>query len=151
MEEGVDAGVGFLQACQEGMGAGKMEPALYSPLALAYLGDGVYELMIRTRVVSHGNMSVNKMNRKSVSLVKAPAQADLIRLLEPELTDEERAVFKRGRNAKSATMAKNATMIDYRMATGFEALMGYLYLAGRFERLEQLIRHGLEKMGGKTI
>lgn len=151
MEEGIDsiidAGMGFMRACRQAMDAGRADSGMYSPLALAYLGDGVYELMIRTRVVSHGNMPVNKMNRKTASLVKAPAQAAMIRLLEPELTDEEHAVFKRGRNAKSATTAKNATVIDYRMATGFEALVGYLYLEGRFERLEELVSHGLEKMG----
>jgi len=147
MEEGIKAAMGFTEAYQEEMGIANTDPAMYSPLVLAYLGDGVYELVIRARVVSQGNMQVNKMHKKSTSLVKAQAQAKMIRLLEPELTDEERAVFKRGRNAKSMTAAKNATIIDYRTATGFEALVGYLYLSGRFERLSELIAHGLEKIG----
>lgn len=147
MEEGIDTRLGFTQACHEKMGVKRTDPAMYSPLVLAYLGDGVYELMIRARVVSQGNMPVNKMNRKSTSLVKAQAQANMIRLLEPELTDEERAVFKRGRNAKSMTTAKNATVIDYRVATGFETLVGYLYLSEQFERLAWLVGRGLEKMG----
>ena len=120
---------------------------MYSPLALAYLGDGVYELMIRAKVMSQGNMQVNKMHKKSTSLVKAQAQADMIRLLEPELTQEERTVFKRGRNARSATAAKHASIIEYRMATGFEALVGYLFLTEQFERLAELIGRGLEKTG----
>lgn len=147
MEEGIRTPMGFTEAYQEKMGIGKADPAMYSPLALAYLGDGVYEVMIRARVLSQGNMQVNKMHKKSTSLVKAQTQARLIRLLEPELTDEERAVFKRGRNAKSATAAKNATITDYRAATGFEALVGYLYLSERFERLSQLISRGLEEIG----
>lgn len=147
MEESVKTAVGFSEAYQENMGIAKTDPAMYSPLALAYLGDGVYELMIRAKVISQGNMQVNKMHKKSTSLVKAQTQAQMIRLLEPELTGEERAVFKRGRNAKSVTAAKNATIVDYRTATGFEALVGYLYLAERFERLAELISHGLEKIG----
>lgn len=92
-------------------------------------------------------MQVNKMHRKSASLVKAETQARLIKLLEPELTEEELAVYKRGRNAKSATMAKHATMIDYRMATGFEALIGYLFLTERFVRMVELTGMGLDKLG----
>ena len=92
-------------------------------------------------------MQVNKMHRKSASLVKAETQARLIKLLETELTEEELAVFKRGRNAKSATMAKHATMIDYRMATGFEALIGYLFLTERFVRMVELTGMGLDKLG----
>lgn len=119
----------------------------YSPLVLAYIGDAVYEILIRTRVVNEGNAPVNKLHKRSASLVKAETQAALFKLLEPELTEEEHAVYKRGRNAKSTSMAKNATMKDYRMATGFEALMGYLYLAGRTERLMDLVSSGLIKFG----
>lgn len=119
----------------------------YSPLVLAYIGDAVYELAIRSLVVNHGSMQVNKMHKKSSSLVKAETQANLIKVLEEQLTGEEHAAYKRGRNARSATVAKHATMIDYRMATGFEALIGYLYLEGQYDRLFALIREGLEKIG----
>lgn len=119
----------------------------YSPLALAYIGDAVYELAIRTKVLNRGNVQVNKMHKKSAGLVKAESQAALFKLISEELTQEETAVYKRGRNAKSFTMAKNATMLDYRMATGLEALVGYLYLKEDFERLFYLIGLGLEKMG----
>lgn len=87
------------------------------------------------------------MHKMSASLVKAATQAGLYKVLEQELTKEELAVYKRGRNSRPVTSAKNATMIDYRMATGFEALMGYLYLTQQFERLIELISHGLEKIG----
>lgn len=119
----------------------------YSPLALAYIGDAVYEVLIRTKVMNQGNRQVSKMHKKSASLVKAQAQANMIRLLVEELSEEEMAIYKRGRNAKSATIARNASMADYRMATGFEALVGYLYLTGRDDRLLELIHDGLEKMG----
>ena len=130
----------------ERMNLAETEPAMYSPLVLAYLGDAVYELMIRSKVVRQGNTQVNKMHKKSASLVKAQTQASMIRLLEPDLTKEELAIFKRGRNAKSVTLAKHATMAEYRMATGMEALVGYLYLSEQFERLSELISLGLKKM-----
>ena len=113
----------------------------YSPLVLAYLGDAVYEILIRTIVVSEGNMQVNKLHKKSSALVKAAAQAEFLMAI------EEHAVYKRGRNAKSFSMAKNATMKDYRMATGFEALMGYLYLSGRTERMVDLVALAMTKTG----
>lgn len=119
----------------------------YSPLVLAYIGDAVYELFIRTKVINRGSMQVSKMHKKSASLVRAETQANLIKVLEEELTEEEHAVYKRGRNARSASVAKHATMIDYRMATGFEALMGYLYLTEQYERLFTLVHDGLEKIG----
>lgn len=119
----------------------------YSPLALAYLGDAVYELAIREVVMNRGNIQVNKMHKKTASLVKAQAQAGFYRLIEEGLTEEERALYRRGRNAKSASMAKNATVQDYRMATGFEALIGYLYLSGQFARMAELLSEGLRKMG----
>lgn len=123
------------------------DAGMYSPLVLAYIGDAVYELIIRTIVVNRGNCPVNQMHRKSSSLVKAGAQAELIHLIMDELTEKEKAVYKRGRNAKSATSAKNATIQDYRTATGFEALVGYLYLNGERERLIALVASALEKEG----
>lgn len=121
----------------------------YSPLALAYIGDAVYELIIRTKVMNHGSTQVNNMHKKSARLVNAKAQADIIRgLLEgEELTPEEITVYKRGRNAKSATTAKHATVADYRTATGFEALCGYLYLTGSLERLIWVVSRGLNRIG----
>lgn len=137
----------LISRCKELLMLEERDPNGYSPLVLAYLGDAVYELVIRTRAVNRGNTQVNKMHRMTAGLVKAEAQAKMYMLLEEELTEEEQAVYRRGRNAKSATMAKHATMRDYRMATGFEALMGWLYLNGRLERLTELVSLGLKKMG----
>ncbi|WP_264467926.1 ribonuclease III domain-containing protein [Lacrimispora sp. 210928-DFI.3.58] len=128
----------------------KLEPVdaqSYSPLVLAYIGDAVYEVMIRTKVINRGSMQVNKMHKHSSELVKAGAQAALFKAIEEELTEEEHSVYRRGRNAKSFTMAKNATMIDYRMATGLEALVGWLFLTERFDRLAELVSMGLERLG----
>lgn len=147
MEESIKKAQGFAECCREKMRLKKMDPDAYSPLALAYMGDAVYEIIIRTLVMNRGNMQVNKLHKKTAGLVKAGTQAAMARLLEGELTGDELAVFKRGRNAKSMTTAKNASVIDYRMATGLEALTGYLYLAGQYDRLLGLIGSGLEKIG----
>ena len=136
-----------LNAFKEALHLKHVEAGEYSPLALAYIGDAVYELAIRTLVMNRGNMQVNKMHKKTANLVKADAQARLYLLLEEELTDAEKAAYRRGRNAKSFTMPKHATMKDYRMATGFEALMGYLYLSGRTERMVDLVALAMTKTG----
>ena len=115
----------------------------YSPLTLAYIGDGVYELIIRTILVKKGNCPVNRLHKKASSLVKAGAQSAIMEVIEEELTPEELSVYRRGRNAHSPTMAKHATMADYRRATGFEALMGYLYLKEDYTRVLTLVRMGI--------
>ena len=140
-----------LNAVMEALHLKHVEAVEYSPLALAYIGDAVYELAIRTLVMNRCNMQVNKMHKKTANLVKADAQARFYLLLEEELTDAEKAAYRRGRNAKSFTMPKHATMKDYRMATGFEALMGYLYLTEQFDRMAELLGKGLEQMGRGNI
>ncbi len=120
----------------------------YSPLVLAYIGDGIYELMIRTILVGQGNRQADALHKKASRYVKASAQAELIFAVRDELTEEETQVFKRGRNARTSTMAKHATVHDYRHATGFEALMGYLYLTGQTARMIDLIKLGMDKTGG---
>lgn len=117
----------------------------YSPLTLAYIGDAVYELVIRTILVKKGNCPVNRLHKKASSLVKAGAQSAIMEVIESELTTEELSVYRRGRNAHSPTMAKHATMADYRRATGFEALMGYLYLKEDYTRMIDLIRMGIKE------
>ena len=122
---------------------GNTDIKTYSPLTLAYIGDAVYEIVIRTILVEKGNAQVNKLHQRASKLVKASAQSEIIEKLKEDLTEEELAVYKRGRNAKSYTKAKNASTIDYRRATGFEAVMGYLYLKGDYKRMIDLIRAGL--------
>ena len=115
----------------------------YSPLTLAYIGDGAYELIVRTVLVKRGNCPVNRLHKQASSLVKAASQSAMMEVLEPMLTEEEAGVYRRGRNAHSPTMAKHATMSDYRRATGFEALIGYLYLKEDFTRMTELVHAGL--------
>ena len=116
----------------------------YSPLTLAYIGDGVYELVIRTVVVIRGNQPPKQLHRTSSQLVKAQTQSAMMEVLKPILTEEELSVYKRGRNANPSSMAKHASMQEYRRATGFEALMVDLFLAGREERVLELVQAGVE-------
>ncbi len=118
---------------------GGINPRDYNPLALAYIGDTVYDLYVRTKVVEKGNKHVTQMHKESVRFVKAHSQAVSMYALEPHLTEEEMRIFKWGRNAKSNTVPKNADVTEYRTATGFETLIGYLYLNSDSERLEKLI------------
>nr|WP_299118235.1 ribonuclease III domain-containing protein [uncultured Eubacterium sp.] len=112
----------------------------YSPLTLAYIGDGIYEIVIRTVIVDEANRQVNKIHKAASNLVKAGTQAKMIHYIMDDLTDAELTIYKRGRNAKAVTRAKNASMSEYRTATGFEALMGWLYLTGQSERMMKLIK-----------
>ena len=118
----------------------------YSPLVLAYIGDAIFDLVVRTVVVGQGNTNANVLHRKTSHIVKAQTQAKMIEKLLPHLTEEESDVYRRGRNAHSPTMAKNATMSDYRKATGLEALMGYLYLTDQFERILFLTKEGVAEI-----
>ena len=140
MEENVDISGLSVSGIDSFFGIEGKDIRSFSPLTLAYIGDAVYEIVIRTIIVEKGNAPVNKLHHKASSLVKAVAQKAAMEKILPLLTEEEEAVYKRGRNAKSYTSAKNASVIDYRIATGFEALMGFLYLMGRNERMLELVK-----------
>lgn len=114
-------------------------PKELSPLALAFVGDGVYDLIIREKLVCEANRPVKTLNQKKVDIVRCQAQAELVKKIEPFLTDEEKEVFRRGRNTHTGHCPKNASAADYHMATGFEALIGYLYLCGNIKRINELI------------
>lgn len=130
----------------------KKPPSQYSPLALAYIGDGVYELYVRSRVIQENpDMPAHKLHKESVKYVKAHAQSNSMRSIIDILSDEELAVFKRGRNAKSPTVPKNADMSEYRYATGFEALLGYTYLSGENDRLDELMKIAYENAPDKSL
>ncbi len=116
----------------------------FSPLGLAYIGDAVYEIIVRTMVLSKGNAPVNKLHKQSKEYVNAKAQAELYHQIAAYLTEEEQAIFRRGRNAKSFTTPKNMEIGDYRHATGLEALFGYLYLKGQMERILYLFEMGIK-------
>lgn len=137
----------FLESVEQYFGSSKLKPEQYSSLGLAYIGDGVYDLIIRTIVINLGNGKVKNFHRLTSSVVKAESQAKLVKEILGLLTEEELAVYRHGRNAKSATSAKNASIIDYRVATGFEALLGYLYLKHQMDRSLFLVKYGLEKTG----
>ena len=117
----------------------------YSPLALAYIGDGVYEVMIRTVVIGMGNASVNKYHQATKEFVQAKGQAQFYNHIKEILTEREHDIFKRGRNAKSSSSAKNTDILTYRHATGLEALIGYLYIDGNIERILELMKYGFKK------
>lgn len=130
----------FLQACTK-----KTDPHQLSSLALAYIGDGVFELLVRTFVVSRGSCPVNQMHKNSREIVNANSQAEFYFQIADLLTEEEHKIFLRGRNAKSYTSPKHASVSDYRHATGLEAVFGYLYLTGQMERALELFQAGLQK------
>ncbi|MGN1151702.1 MAG: Mini-ribonuclease 3 [Lachnospiraceae bacterium] len=137
----------ILEAIKRDFDCKDVDIRTYSPLTLAYIGDAIYDLVIRTIVVERGNRSANHLHKKTVTYVNARVQAKMMDVLEEELTEEEQAVYHRGRNAKSYTSAKNASIIEYRKATGLEALCGYLYLQGEQERMLILIRTALARLG----
>ena len=132
---------------KEQFGIKDVDIRTYSPLTLAYIGDGIFDIVIRSVVVGKGNTKASQLHKHTSSIVKAHTQAVMIEALEPHLTKEEADIYRRGRNAKSPTMAKNATMADYRKATGLEALMGYLYLSDDFERVVELTKLGVQLIG----
>ena len=117
----------LIQKIKEGLYLDGLDPKSYSPLSLAYIGDAIYEIVIRTIVMSAGNMSVNKYHKKSSSMVKASAQKEVFEKIEPFLTEEEMAVYKRGRNSKSGSVAKNASMMESNWSGSF----GWIFISGR--------------------
>ena len=124
----------------------KKDYTQYSPLTLAYIGDAVFDLVIRTVLVARHDMQTEKLHRMASGVVKAPVQAAMAEALLQEMTQEEEKIYRRGKNASPAHQAKNASRTDYLKATGFEALIGYLYLTGQEERLLKLIKNGVEKL-----
>lgn len=143
----MEESIAIIDAIKKTFACKEADIRTYSPLALAYIGDAVYDLVIRTVVVERGNRSANNLHKQAVAYVNARVQAQMADVLQSMLTEEEAAVYHRGRNAKSYTSAKNASVIEYRKATGLEALCGYLYLTGRQERMLQLIRAAIEQIG----
>jgi len=116
------------------------KPSMYSPLTLAYIGDSVYEVYVRAYLLRNGNLPTNRLHKESIKFVSAEAQSGFMEKLEPLLTEEEEAIYKRGRNAKSYTVPKHAQLIDYKRATGFETLIGYLYLSKNRERIDEIMK-----------
>lgn len=118
----------------------------YSPLTLAFLGDCVFDLIVRTVIVERGNRAPESLHKKKSTIVRAQTQSMMAESLLESLSEEEMAVYKRGRNAKSYSVAKNASVSDYRRATGFESLLGYLYLQDKEDRIIELIKQALAQL-----
>ncbi|MBQ1597428.1 MAG: ribonuclease III [Lachnospiraceae bacterium] len=144
MEEGM---MNLYDRVKERFALPEVDIRTYSPLALAFLGDGVFEILVRTLIVGEGNLGAGNLHGHSAHIVKASSQRKLLEAIEADLTEEEADVYRRGRNAKSPTRSKNASMADYRIATGYEVLLGYLYLQGRQERIFELVDLGLQRTG----
>lgn len=144
IENSVDMGIDSYM--REVFGMQEVDIREYSPLTLAYIGDSIYDLIIKSLVINEGNKQVQKLHQETSSLVQASAQSKMMRTLQEILTEEEHAIYKRGRNAKSVSPAKNQSITDYRRATGFEALMGYLYLKKDMKRLINLVKIGLDSL-----
>ena len=139
----------FFSLILKNFGMEKKDNNEYSPLALAYLGDAIYDIVIRTVVVSRVRTNVNSYHKATSGVVKAQAQMDMYNAIMPLLTQEEISVFKKGRNANIHSKAKNAKITVYRKATGFEALMGFLYLTGQTDRMLMLIKEGMSIIESK--
>ncbi|MCR5671990.1 MAG: ribonuclease III [Butyrivibrio sp.] len=119
----------------------------YSPLTLAYIGDCVFDLMVRSVLVNKGNTSVNKLHTRASKVVKAGTQAQMAALLSDFFTEEEADIYRKGRNSKPHTKAKNATTMEYLDATGFEAVLGFLYLKGDTDRACDIFLEGAKRLG----
>lgn len=130
---------------------GKKDIRTYNPISLAFIGDTIYDLIVRSLILGEGNSPINTMNKKAASIVRATSQAMVHDAILSLLSEEEEDVLRRGRNAHKKTSAKNASVSDYHKSTGLEALIGYLYLLGREDRIFELIKTGFEKTGVKEI
>ena len=124
----------------------KRDYSQYSPLTLAYIGDAVFDLVVRSVLVSRHNMQPTRLHRAAASVVKAPTQARMAEYLQEMFDDEEKGVYRRGKNASPNHQAKNASREDYMKATGFEAVIGYLYLTGRQERILELVSAAFDRL-----
>lgn len=142
----MEESISLLSRIKEEFGLQKVDLKTYSPLTLAFLGDCVYEIVIRTILVGKGNCTVNSLHKRKSQLVKAETQSVMAEFLLQYMTETEEAVYKRGRNATSHSVAKNASVADYRKATGLEAVFGYLYLADDMDRAMQLMKMGIEAL-----
>ena len=144
MEESIN--LDFHDYITEVLSLQEVDADSYSPLVLAFIGDCVYDLVIKSMIISRGNKQVHKLHEETSRFVQASTQSLMMRTMQQHLTEEEHAIYRRGRNAKSVSPAKNQSITDYRRATGFEALLGYLYLKKDYERLMALVKAGLDSL-----
>lgn len=142
----MEESLSLLKEIHQEFGECEVDIRTYSPLTLAYIGDAIFEMVIRTLIVEKGQRAANSLHKHTTKIVCAGTQAAMIEALSDVLTDEEQSVYRRGKNTKINSSAKNASLADYRKATGFEALCGYLYLSGNTRRVVELIKIALDKL-----
>lgn len=145
MEESIkDTDLSLLSQIHKEFGGCKTELRTYSPLTFAYIGDAVFEIIIRTLIVEKGQRAANMLHKHTIQIVCAQTQARMAEAVEPLMAEKERDIYRRGKNTKTNSSAKNASLSDYRKATGFEALCGYLFLNGETARIVELVKAALE-------
>jgi len=144
----MENGLTILDSIRENFPTKDMDIRAYSPLVLAFIGDSVYELIIRTLEVEWMNCPVNSLHKKKVTYFKAEAQAKMVDGIMDMLSEEEKSVYRRGKNAKTNTASKGGTLAEYHRATGFEALIGYLYLKNDTNRLMEVVKASLDVLRG---
>lgn len=142
----MEKSLSFLEKMKQEFSCEEKDIRTYSPLTLAFIGDCVFDLIIRTIIVERANRSPHDLHKMKSAVVKAKTQAELGEAIQELLSEEEQSVYRRGRNAKSGTTAKNASVGDYRKATALEALVGYLFLLNQEDRILFLVKAGLEKL-----
>lgn len=141
---GVSGGGSLISQIHREFGACEVDIRTYSPLTLAYIGDAVFEIIIRTLIVEKGQRAANTLHKHTTRLVCAQTQAKMAEALYDLLTEKEQDIYRRAKNTKINSSAKNASLSDYRKATGFEALCGYLFLTDDVERIMQLLKSALD-------
>ena len=142
----MEKSLSFLEKMKQEFSCEEKDIRTYSPLTLAFVGDCVFDLIIRTIIVERANRSPHDLHKMKSNIVKAKTQAELGEAIQELLNEDEQSVYRRGRNAKSQTTAKNASVGDYRKATALEALVGYLFLQNQEDRILFLVKAGLEKL-----
>ena len=145
MEEGLE-NRGLLAQIHRTFGGGEIDIRTYSPLTLAYIGDAVFEIIVRTLIVEKGQRAEKTMHKHTTKIVCAQTQAQLIDAVYESLTEEEQDIYRRGKNTKIHSSAKNASLADYRKATGFEVLCGYLFLKEDTARILQIVRQAMDSV-----
>ena len=142
----MEENLSIIKEIHQQFGEIKNDIRAYSPLTFAYIGDAVYEMVIRTLVVEKGQQAVHALHKQTTKIVCAATQAAMIDALQDIMTPEEQDIFRRGKNSKINSSAKNMSLEDYRKATGFEAVCDYLYLQGQTARIVEMVRTGLDRL-----
>lgn len=143
----MEENISLLEEIHQGFGECDIDIRTYSPLTFAYIGDAIFEMVIRTLIVERGQRAANTLHKHTTKIVCARTQAAIVEAIMEDMTQEEQDIYRRGKNTKLHSSAKNASLSDYRKATGFEAVCGYLYLSGNTKRIVELVKLGIEKTG----